>query len=84
MLLIGIALILPGTALAQGGSTCQSYNPQLCSVASNHGSSNNGSPAGVKLDTLPFTGLDVGLLAIGGAVLLGGGLAMRRVSRPLG
>ena len=32
--------------------------------------------------TLPFTGFDLGLLVLGGGVLLGVGVAMRRLSRP--
>ncbi|MGE5690743.1 MAG: hypothetical protein ACM33B_09315 [Pseudomonadota bacterium] len=31
---------------------------------------------------LPFTGAQLGLLAIGGAVLLGSGVALRRSTRP--
>lgn len=33
--------------------------------------------------SLPFTGLDVGLLALGGVALLGLGLGLRRFARPL-
>jgi hypothetical protein len=33
--------------------------------------------------TLPFTGLDVGLLLAGGVVLLGGGLLLKRMTRRL-
>jgi hypothetical protein len=72
----GIALMLPGAALAQSSSTCQAYNPQLCSVTSN---SSQASSAG----TLPFTGLDVVLLATGGMTLVGAGLVVRRLSRRL-
>jgi hypothetical protein len=88
--IIGLALLLPGAALASGSSTCQSYNPQLCSVASNSaaqnsgtGTNSNGSPttASASASTLPFTGLDVVLLAVGGGTLLGAGLVVRRLSR---
>jgi hypothetical protein len=75
-LVAGIALMLPGVALAEGGSTCQSYNPQLCSVSSNTAQRTTAS-------TLPFTGLDVVLLAVGGGALLGAGLVIRRLSRDL-
>lgn len=74
-LAVVIALMVPGTALAQGSSTCQAYNPQTCAVTRNAPSSRAGS--------LPFTGLDVGLLAAGGGVLLGAGLVVRRLSRRL-
>lgn len=73
-----IAVAAPGTAAAAGSSTCQSYNPQLCGVVHSDGPSpsNNTNSSG----TLPFTGLDVALLAVGGGGLLGIGLVVRRVS----
>ena len=76
ILAVAIALMVPGTALAQGGSTCQAYNPQLCQSVSS--SSSSGSEG-----TLPFTGLDVALLAAGGGTLLGAGLVVRRLARRL-
>ncbi len=33
--------------------------------------------------SLPFTGLDIGLLAIGGIALVGVGVGLRRFARPL-
>jgi hypothetical protein len=33
--------------------------------------------------SLPFTGLDIGLLAVGGVLLVGVGVVLRRVARPL-
>lgn len=84
ILVAAVALLaLPGGALAAGSSTCQSYNAQLCQVASNT-TSRTTSPSGVTSNTastLPFTGLDVGLLVAGGGVLLGAGLLVRRLSR---
>jgi hypothetical protein len=76
-LLVGISLMLaPGSALASSSSTCQAYNPQLCSnVSAADASSTSG--------TLPFTGLDVVLLAVGGGTLVGAGLVVRRLSRRL-
>ena len=76
MLLVGISLMLaPSAALASSSSTCQAYNPQLCSNVSAASTSTSG--------TLPFTGLDVVLLAAGGGMLLGAGLVVRRSSRRL-
>jgi hypothetical protein len=77
-LIVGLALMAPSAALAQGGSTCQSYNPQLCSVSSNTQAK---TTATTSASTLPFTGLDVLLLAAGGGALLGAGLLVRRLSR---
>jgi hypothetical protein len=64
-------LALPAAAFASGSSTCSSYNPQLCQVV-NHTSTAS--------STLPFTGLDIGLVAVGGVVLIGAGLAARKLS----
>jgi hypothetical protein len=85
------ALVLPGAALASVNSTCESYNEQLCQVPgtsdSGNGSANTDAQASTtsttatSAGTLPFTGLDVGLLLVGGGVLLGGGLLVRRLSR---
>jgi hypothetical protein len=72
-------LALPSAAFASGSSTCQSYNQQLCNVASNTTAASPTSTA--SAGTLPFTGLDVGLLVAGGGVLLTAGLVVRRLSR---
>jgi hypothetical protein len=77
ILIVILALALPAAAQARGSSTCQAYNPQLCSVSSNH-SSSAGSGA-----TLPFTGLDLMLLAGGGAILIGAGVIVRRLTTSL-
>jgi hypothetical protein len=88
--------VAPSVALAQISSTCQAYS-SLCSVDSLTKSQTQTqtltptTPAGAvtpaatsasnNQGSLPFTGLDVGLLVIGGAGLLGAGLVVRRVSR---
>ena len=63
---------LPSAALASGSSTCSSYNPQLCQIVDN---GNAGTPSSGPADapvavqssgSLPFTGLDLGLVAVGG------------------
>jgi hypothetical protein len=91
-LLIGMSLMLavPGSALA-ASSTCEAYNPQLCSSvgATTTGTSPTGtSPADTTAtgtsssgSTLPFTGLDAVLLVAGGGTLLGTGLIVRRLAR---
>jgi hypothetical protein len=77
--MVGLGLMLaPSTALAQQSSTCQAYNPQLCSVSSETGTTSSSSES-----TLPFTGLDAALLAAGGGGLLASGLVVRRLSRRL-
>lgn len=81
-----LAFVLPSAALAS--STCQAYNPQLCSsVGSGNASTGSGSgttPASTtSAGTLPFTGLDVVLLVVGGGALLVTGFVVRRLSRRL-
>jgi hypothetical protein len=81
-----LAFVLPGAALAS--STCQAYNPQLCSsVGSNNTSTGSGTGATSASEsstgTLPFTGLDVVLLVAGGGTLLAAGFVVRRLSRRL-
>jgi hypothetical protein len=85
IIIVGLAMLLPSSALAASSSTCQSYSPQLCSVASSDASqtttTNTTGTSGTSASTLPFTGLDVVLLAAGGGMLLGAGLVVRRLSR---
>jgi hypothetical protein len=82
ILAVGVALMLPAMALASGSPTCQAYSPQLCSVNSSKVTSTP-TDAGTTAATLPFTGLNVGLLVVGGGALLGAGFVMRRFSRRL-
>jgi hypothetical protein len=87
-LIASLALVLPSTALAAGSSTCQSYSPQTCQVpttstaaqATENAATTTTTPTATS-STLPFTGLDVVLLAAGGGSLLGAGLLVRRLSR---
>jgi hypothetical protein len=79
--LVALAVMLtPVSALAQS-STCQAYNPQLCTVS---GGSEGPVSGETSTGTLPFTGLDVGLLAIGGGVLLVAGVIVRTRLQRLG
>lgn len=73
---IGV-LLLPSAALAS--STCQQYSSQDCNVTTV--TTTSSLTQSTSASTLPFTGLDVVLLAAGGATLLGAGLVVRRLSR---
>lgn len=80
-LLVGLVVMLvPGSALAQS-STCQAYNPQLCNVSASTEATTSGVSSG---GTLPFTGLDIGLLAVCGGVLVVGGGVVRSRGKRLG
>jgi hypothetical protein len=80
-------LVVPSAAIASGSSTCQSYNQQLCQVAGNTtsqatiNSSTDATSNTTSASSLPFTGLDLGLLVAGGGILLVAGLIVRRLSR---
>lgn len=80
---IGFAMALPATSLAAGGSTCQAYNPQLCSSVGAGSASNGPGSSATSSGSLPFTGLDVVLLVAGGGMLLATGFLVRRLSRRL-
>jgi hypothetical protein len=90
---VGLALlVVPASALAAGSSTCQAYNAQTCNVSALTQSrtepvstvaSTTTATTAASSSSLPFTGLDVGLLAVGGVVLVGSGLLVRRASSRL-
>jgi hypothetical protein len=69
-------MFAPSPALGQSSSTCQAYNPQLCSVSDqNEQTASSG--------TLPFTGLDIGTLALAGSGLAAAGVLLRvKAHRP--
>jgi hypothetical protein len=77
-LVVALALMAPASAFAAGSSsTCQAYNPQT--------GCNDGIPKKISdgPGSLPFTGLDVVLLVVGGGALVGTGFVVRRLSRRL-
>jgi hypothetical protein len=85
-LVVAASLAVPGTALASGGSGCnsqaQTYGGQTCQAVSNvTAAQTTATTSPASTGTLPFTGLDVGLLAAGGGTLLGAGLVVRRLAR---
>ncbi len=65
--LLLVSLALPAAAFAQDAS--EGYG-QVAGAA--------GEVRQVSGGQLPFTGLEVGVVALGGALLLGGGLVLRR------
>ncbi len=70
-------LALPAAAFAaSGSSSCQAYNSETCGPTQISRTTTPASSA-----QLPFTGLDVVLLVVGGGTLLGAGFVVRRLSR---
>jgi hypothetical protein len=80
-----LALSVAGTAWAANSSDCQAYN--TCStttaVTTTPSPSVGATTTTAAATTLPFTGMDVGLLLLGGVGLLGAGFAVRRFARRL-
>jgi hypothetical protein len=76
-MILAAALLLPAAALASGGgsSSCQTYNPQTCQALGPT------SISKTSASSLPFTGIDLGLLVAGGAVLIVAGVVVRRLAR---
>jgi hypothetical protein len=82
------ALAVPSAALA-GSPTSSQYdttNHQIAAAGGGGGPSGSGNGPGNGNDAvisgLPFTGFDVGVLALASVALLGSGLTLRRLSDP--
>jgi hypothetical protein len=76
-------LLLPGAALAQS-STCQVYNPQLCGLIGGTQPTGASASSVSQSGSLPFTGLDLLLLAVGGGALVVAGVVIRRLTSRAG
>lgn len=80
---VAIGLVL--AAAASGGNSIVNGHTPTPPASSNLGASGSNTPSGTGSSspsgTLPFTGLDLGGIAIVGALLVGGGLILRRQSR---
>jgi len=80
------ALAVPSAALA-GSPTSSQYdttNHQIAAAGGGGGPSGDGPGSGNDpvISGLPFTGFDVGVLALASVALLGSGLTLRRLSDP--
>jgi hypothetical protein len=73
-----LSAALAGPAYAQ--SSKDGYNDEAAVIQSESGG-NNDNNGESKGSSLPFTGLDVGLIAASGALLLAAGVGMRRLTR---
>jgi hypothetical protein len=96
IVVLGALVAGPATAMAQdalSNPSAAQYEPQSQvqgtattgskPVAGNaSGGSNNGGSTGSSTGTLPFTGLDVMVLAAVALALVGTGVALRRLSTP--
>lgn len=95
MVVVALALVVAGPAYAQS-ATSDAYAGKgggIVGTVNSGGPSGNGPSASAPQQvqvasssgngSLPFTGLDVGLLALGGVALVGVGIGLRRFARPL-
>ena len=81
--LLVLALAAPSAAMANTPSNAQ-YEPQNHHISVVGGGEGGGpsAPSRSTIGSLPFTGLDIGVLALAAAALLGAGFALRRLSDP--
>jgi hypothetical protein len=94
LVVVALALVAVAPAYGQSAAT-DTYAGKSGGVlgAVNSGGGNSGAPSAPaparqvqttsSSGSLPFTGLDVGLLALGGIGLVGVGVGLRRFARPL-
>jgi hypothetical protein len=86
--IVALCLVVPSAALAQS-SSLEGYSEPRAEIEGSStgggdpGDRSGGDPAAETAgsNSLPFTGLDLGLMAAGGVVLAGMGFGMRRLSR---
>jgi hypothetical protein len=80
-----LSLVAAAPAGAAVSPTCRAYHPRCSSIVSSSSSPNTSATPTTTTTTgtgsLPFTGLDVGLLVAGGGSLAGLGYAIRRTSK---
>jgi hypothetical protein len=87
MAVVAVALAVAAPAYAQNavGDTYSGRGGGIVGTVDS-GNGPTATPQQVQTaggDSLPFTGLDIGLLALGGAALVGVGMGLRRFARPL-
>lgn len=79
VLAASLSFMVAAPAMAAESSTCPAYHPD-CNNISHYGTTPI-TTGTTSSGTLPFTGLDVGLLVAGGGSLLGIGFILRRTSK---
>jgi hypothetical protein len=93
ILVLGIAaavLVVPAAALAQNDPTSAQYNPPIPESGVAGGAAGGGEAGGggggleSNIGSLPFTGMDLIIVAGVAFVLTGTGFALRRLSTPRG
>ena len=86
-------LVAPGTGLAQDDPSASQYDPPIPSAAAGEAgesaeaaagtaSGNSGSGLDSPIGSLPFTGMDLLILLAVACLLVGTGMALRKLSTP--
>jgi hypothetical protein len=84
-ILAALAILLAFTAPAYAQSSIDGYSNEAGQVQENvQGNGTTPVSANESGGALPFTGLDLALIAAAGGLLTAGGLAMRRLTRAPG
>ncbi len=85
-------LVAPGTGLAQDDPSAAQYDPAIPEAATGGGGGGSGSGSGTgsnsgsgldsPIGSLPFTGMDLLILLAVACLLVGTGMALRKLSNP--
>jgi hypothetical protein len=78
VVVVAVSLVLAGTSA--GGNAVVTGHSAAPSVTSNLGT-NSGPTSSATTGTLPFTGLDLAGITVVAALLLAGGVTLRRTAR---
>jgi len=78
-MVIAVSLVLAGASA--GGNAVVTGHSAAPPVTSNLGTTGGGSTPSSTAGTLPFTGIDLAGITVVAALLLGGGLTLRRTAR---
>jgi hypothetical protein len=81
VLAVAFVLALGGVALAQSSPTSDAYGGVLGNEVEHSADTTQTAEVGSSTGSLPFTGFEVGLVALAGIGLVGLGFAMRRSTR---
>jgi hypothetical protein len=86
MVVVALALVAAAVPAYGQSAVGDAYGGNGNGVLGAVGGGNGSPPAQVQSagsGSLPFTGLDIGLLALGGCALVGVGVGLRRYAKPL-
>jgi hypothetical protein len=89
LVVVAFALVAAGPAYGQSavGDAYGGHGGGVLGDVQSGGNGPTSAPTQVRVandnGSLPFTGLDIGLLALGGCALVGVGVGLRRFARPL-